>query len=165
MPTTLIEFPYVYWGIECRKYADVYKAAPFKPAVTLGGFIRRLRQRASFLGYVDHTWVERALREPLHGYNGGGAVYQITQKSTGRKYIGITDDPVARKKAHLQNYQAGRTRLQREILRAGPNDFVFEIIIASDCSRSTLKRIERALIKAENTIWPNGLNSLRGDKS
>lgn len=165
MTSKLIKLPHTYWGVECRTLPDVYNAAPFKPTVAVGGFIRRLRQRVRFLGYVEPHWIEYALRAPLHNYDGGGAVYQLTQLSTGRKYIGITDDPEAREDAHLRNYHAGRTRLQREILRQGPGDFVFEIIVSGDFSRSTLKRIERALIASENTIWPNGLNSLRGDRS
>jgi len=160
---TPIELPGTYWGIYCRTCSQVYHAAPFKPQVTLGGFIRRLRQRANFLGYVDRTWVERALKKPKHKYNGGGAIYEIVQLSTGKRYIGITDDPVARQKTHFRNYGAKRSRLQKEMSNSGLNDFEFRIILSCDCPREVLKRIERSLIIAEDTVWPNGLNSLRGD--
>ena len=160
---TPIELPSIYWGTYCRTYSQVYNAAPFKPQVTLGGFIRRLRQRANFLGYFDRTWVERALMEPKHKYNGGGAIYEIVQSSTGKKNIGTTDDPVERRKRHFKNYKTGRSRLQKEMSKSGPDDFEFRILFSCDCRREVLKRIERALITAENTVWPNGLNSLRGD--
>lgn len=163
MAVSLIDLSVPYWGHQCRTYADVYNAAPFKPAVTLGGFIRRLRQRASFTGKVEPSWVERALKEPKHKYNGGGAVYEIIQLSTGRKYIGITDDPEARRKLHFREDVSRRTRLQKEIAKAGKDDFEFRIVFSCDCPRHVLKRVERALIISEDTVWPNGLNSLRGD--
>lgn len=163
MAASLIDLSTPYWGRECRTYADVYNAAPFRPAVTLGGFVRRLRQRASFVGKVEPSWVERALKEPKHKYNGGGVVYEIVQLSTGRKYIGITDDPVQRRKAHFRGYASKSDRLHKEMAKAGPGDFEFWIVFSCDCPRHVLKRIERALIIGEDTIWPNGLNSLRGD--
>jgi group I intron endonuclease len=75
------------------------------------------------------------------------AVYTITHKSTGRRYVGITQRPAVRFKEHLAAAKRGsNTRFARTLRKYGYDLFVFEIL--GWCENVSVARlVEIALIK------------------
>ncbi|WP_367575561.1 GIY-YIG nuclease family protein [Aliisedimentitalea sp. MJ-SS2] len=147
------------WGKFFTDLSDVYCSSPHKPAVSEQGFKGRVRKRNLVMGYVSQDCLLRALLSTRLRYEGGGGIYLIRQKSTGLKYYGRSDCPTERIRSHMKHFHGGACRLQREMQKAGLDDFEFVILFQGDVTREHLCLIERALIWYEDTIWPNGLNS------
>lgn len=161
---TIEMFPISIWGNSYSNLLSLYRDAQTTPAVTVGGFKSRVRRFSKMHGYIDADAIEVCLNSPMHAFEGGGAVYEIFQRSTGKKYIGITDSVAGRWRQHQKSALQPKTRLQKEMHKHGIDDFEFKILVQGMFTCEVLKRIERALILTENTMWPSGLNSLPGQR-
>jgi len=163
MTTTTISFPIVCWGKCFQSIQDLFAQAPYSSPIKPRSFERRLLARLDVIGELTEDFVERAFADREGQFEPGGAVYEILQLSTGLKYFGITSDPVHRKNSHFGCPPSSRSLITRAIRQHGAHDFRFRVLVAGDILRADLRRIERALILAEDTYWPNGFNARRGD--
>lgn len=84
------------------------------------------------------------------------SVYRITQRSTDRSYIGITDDFQRRMLCHQKGQ--GANPLHQAISCYGWEDFRYEIAVKGTMTRTMARRTDRAFIVAENTLCPAGFN-------
>lgn len=93
-----------------------------------------------------------------------GFIYKITNKITGKCYIGETnrDDPEKRWKQHINtiNKNKGCPALKDAVKKHGIENFKFEIIII--CFDEDRFRYEKEYIQKYNSIVPNGYNILPG---
>lgn len=93
-------YPIEVWEKQYWSCLSLYRDAPVKPSVSYYGFKSRLMRFYRLHRYVNADAVRQCLFDPPHAFDGGGVIYEIVQESTGRRYIGITDDPAARWKQH-----------------------------------------------------------------
>ncbi|MEQ9693105.1 GIY-YIG nuclease family protein [Shimia sp. SDUM112013] len=110
------------------------------------------------MGKLTVDCILRALLSNTLNYEGGGGLYFFKQISAGLKYFGRSDCPEERIESHLRYYLKSKGRLHLEMAKYGLDDFECDVIFQGDILRSDLRKIEKALIRSENTIWPNGLN-------
>jgi len=93
-----------------------------------------------------------------------GFIYKITNKITGKCYVGETvqPDPENRWKRHIQNMKRdiGCPALTAAMKKHGVDNFKFEIIII--CFDEDVMRYEKEYIQKYNSIVPNGYNILPG---
>lgn len=89
-------------------------------------------------------------------------IYKITNKSTGKSYIGVTKQSVERRWYQHQWFAKHKptSRLHKAIAKYGPNEFIIKILLSEqDDSKRVL--LEQQLIQQHNT-YVNGYNSTRG---
>lgn len=158
-----IQYPIWCWGMPHASINELYDNAPFQSPIKPRSFERRLIARLDVTGALTQASIARAYADRERAYEGGGAVYEINQLSTGMRYVGITSHPEHRKRSHFGCPPSCNSLLAREMRRCGRRDFRFRIIVKGDIKRADLRRIERALIESEDTFWPNGFNARRGD--
>lgn len=108
---------------------------------------------------------EAFARDPKPGFQ-SGAIYRVTQISTGRAYIGQTVQTIDERWAsHVQ--QAGKKSILGEqslheaIREFGMEDFEIEQIDTAD-SPKELARLEKEWIKHIGTLFPEGFNLNKG---
>jgi group I intron endonuclease len=90
-----------------------------------------------------------------------GTIYKITNKITGKVYIGqTTREASARFKDHCRDKRQTRY-LSNAIFKYGKSNFVFEEI-CSAVSIETLNELETYFITLFNTLSPNGYNLTLG---
>jgi len=93
-----------------------------------------------------------------------GFIYKITNKITGKCYIGETtaDDPQKRWSAHIHTMKSnkGCPALKDAMKKHGVENFKFEVIII--CFDEDVNRYEQEYIKKYNSMTPNGYNILAG---
>jgi len=86
-------------------------------------------------------------------------LYKITNLNNGKMYIGMSNNPKARKKAHLGGTRQGSKELAKDL----PGDFCWDII---DCgTRNYIANREIEEIKSNNTIRPFGYNISTGGEA
>lgn len=85
-------------------------------------------------------------------------IYKYTSKTSGKSYIGQTNNPVARKKAHAK--AAHDFAFASAIKKYGFEDFDYEIL-EENLSLDDANARESFYIESLNTLSPNGYN-LRG---
>lgn len=92
----------------------------------------------------------------------GGGIYQWRQISTGKKYIGSTNNFERRKKEHEKELRKGN-HANKHLLRAwvkyGDDDFIFEIVETVDDTSMLLEREQWYL--DNNVEWGNDFNGTR----
>lgn len=94
-----------------------------------------------------------------------GYIYKITNRITGKIYIGKTvqHDPIARWKEHkymFRQIKGGCPALRDAVRKYGLDAFTFEILII--CFDDDCNRFEQEYIKKYDCIVPNGYNILEG---
>lgn len=93
-----------------------------------------------------------------------GYIYKITNKLTGKCYIGetIQKDPQERWRAHINTMKSnkGCPALKDAMKKHGVENFKFEVIII--CFDEDVERYEREYIQKYNSMVPNGYNILPG---
>lgn len=93
-----------------------------------------------------------------------GYIYKITNKVTGKAYIGETAqaDPLARWRGHQEAFKrgAGCPALRDAVARHGIENFRFEVLVI--CFDEARWAMERMYIKRYDTMVPNGYNILEG---
>ena len=88
-------------------------------------------------------------------------VYLITNKITGKKYVGVTHHSDVNKRFDTHKY--GRIRLSNSIKKYGPENFT--IASLRECeSLDQAYELEPLFIKEFNTLHPNGYNYSTGGK-
>ncbi len=120
---------------------------------------------AVFQRNVKHLLSKQAVNEDLlnaaktrHpvGTDKNFSIYRVTQKSTGKGYIGISEDVENRIVCHQRAY--GDNPLHREVKRCGWSDFETTELVNAKMTRTTARRVEAALILSEGTLVPAGFN-------
>ncbi len=104
-------------------------------------------------------------RDPKPGF-GSGLLYKITQKSTGKVYIGQTVQELCDRwdghiRAALMGAIKSKASLSHAIRTFGPDDFDPEELERAE-SADELQSKEIALISKHNSLKPNGFNLNRG---
>ena len=131
-------------------------AACIGHGITLGLYLGRLR-----CGWTK----EQALGlEPRYGERCLGRIYLVTQRSTGKKYVGQTmrGSVEMRWQQHVSDARAyGKSLIQKAINAAGKDDFTV-VEISRHHSRDELNTAERDAIAKHDTIAPAGFNQTRG---
>lgn len=93
-----------------------------------------------------------------------GYIYKITNKLTGKCYIGetIQKDPQERWRAHINTMKSnkGCPALKDAMKKHGVENFKSEVIII--CFDEDVERYEREYIQKYNSMVPNGYNILPG---
>ena len=114
--------------------------------------------------------LEQALeiKPPPEGFHTDyGAVYMITNKVNGRRYIGITlqNPPVKRFEQHIQSSGIAKERragsLAEAIFKDGVENFEFTII-GTEKTKSALEKAEKKQISQKQTLFPDGYNLSKG---
>lgn len=92
-----------------------------------------------------------------------GIVYELTCRTTGKKYVGQTTRDVSwRWKEHVNYAMKGALwRLSVAIRCHGADDFNHRVICECESSEE-LDNLERHWISELNTMWPNGYNMRNG---
>ena len=95
-------------------------------------------------------------------------VYAITNTVNGKRYIGMTEQPLNRRwMEHKCAAKAGvKTALHAAIRKYGVKAFTVEVLVSVEAAagRKTLGAIERAMIAEHKTLSPQGYNlTLGGD--
>lgn len=110
---------------------------------------------------VSKGWdIESALEPPRE--TGGGIIYRIRQRSTGRCYFGLTSLPLAERwRTHLLASENPVYPLHAEINRSGAEDFQITEVDRADTDEA-LANLEKKWIREHNTVWPHGLNGNSG---
>lgn len=92
-----------------------------------------------------------------------GYVYCVTEKSSGKKYVGATSVSVERRwKQHIDTARRDRgSFLHAEIRLRGEHSFLVETIGTAD-SKSAMFALERRRIAELGTMYPHGLNGSAG---
>lgn len=111
---------------------------------------------------------EAFIRVPNPGV-ANGFIYLVTQKSTGKKYVGLTvQTPERRWQYHLEQAAQKSIRsqdsLHQAIRNCGSDDFVLKTL-DSGVSKKNLERKERKYIAELQTLAPNGFNLTSGGES
>jgi group I intron endonuclease len=88
-------------------------------------------------------------------------VYLITNKITGKKYIGVTHHSDVNKRFDTHKY--GRIRLSSSIKKYGSENFTIESIKECRCIEEAFS-LEPLYIKEYDTLHPNGYNFSSGGK-
>ena len=93
-----------------------------------------------------------------------GYLYKITNKITGKCYIGVTIQPdyQSRWRKHINSlrYKEGCPLLKKSMKKHGVENFTFEILII--CFDEDVVKYEKEYIKKYNSQQPNGYNILSG---
>ena len=93
-----------------------------------------------------------------------GYLYKITNKITGKCYIGVTVQPdcQSRWRKHINSlkYKEGCPLLKKSMKKHGVDNFTFEILII--CFDEDVVKYEKEYIKKYNSQQPNGYNILSG---
>ena len=93
-----------------------------------------------------------------------GYLYKITNKITGKCYIGVTIQPDCqsrwRKHVNSLRYKEGCPLLKKSMKKHGVDNFTFEILII--CFNEDVVKYEKEYIKKYNSQQPNGYNILSG---
>lgn len=89
-------------------------------------------------------------------------IYKVTNKITGRIYIGQTIRPLAERWKYHQ-WQTSCRYLHNSILKYGAENFTVEQIDVA-CSKAELDQKEKYWIEYYNSIVPNGYNLQSGGK-
>lgn len=87
-------------------------------------------------------------------------IYKIENIITGKKYVGLTNNPQRRKTRHfgdLYNKIHDNPHLQRAYNKYGAEAFKFEIVQEYDCSEEEIKQYEKEWI-AKLDAYPGGYN-------
>lgn len=89
--------------------------------------------------------------------------YLITNKVTGKKYVGVAKNTAKRWRQHVSNARSARlnSALHQAILKHGEDNFEFEVIACST-SREDIAKTECALIAQYACKAPNGYNLTNG---
>lgn len=89
-------------------------------------------------------------------------VYTITNRETGRAYVGQSVGKVSRRwMAHINKSGAGLSAIKSALRKYGHEAFVFAVIDVAE-TREQLDRRERFWIERLNTVAPNGYNFCDG---
>jgi group I intron endonuclease len=89
-------------------------------------------------------------------------IYKITNKTTGKIYVGFSKDAIKRFKRHLQLAENGvNRRLYDSIRKHGRDSFELEIITKCDTKAEAIQ-LEKFWIIELNTLMPNGYNMTSG---
>jgi group I intron endonuclease len=135
--------------------------------------IRALKPSAS--SHTISRWIESGMppeeafeRVANPGY-ANGIIYRITNKSTGKEYVGLTIQTLERRwNYHIQQAMAGYINgtdsLHAAIREFGPDDFVV-LQIDSGTTKNDLEKKERYWIKKLGTLSPQGYNISSGGVS
>ena len=92
-----------------------------------------------------------------------GCIYLITNKVTGKQYIGQTINTIEfRFSKHA--CKKVNSAIHKAIVKYGKDNFVIEEI-ASCFSMDAMNALEEDLIKAYNTLSPNGYNLISGGRN
>lgn len=153
-----IIFPIQCWGNEYVSVKALYNNAPFTSRVHISTFARRLIVCNTNCGNLPQFRVQAAFHCQPHAFEAGGAVYELVHNATGRKYIGITDDPIRRKKTHFACHKSSKLVISRAIQEFGAQAFSFNVIEQGDFSRADLRRKELKIIEEQKTMSPYGFN-------
>lgn len=139
----------------------------------LGAAVRHIRPPATATTIArwlaDGMTPEEAFtRVPNPGVK-DGAIYLITHRESGKKYVGLTVQSIERRWTyHQQQAQAGWIKslegLHAAIRRFGPDAFVVERI-DSGKTKIDLEAKERAWIKRHDSLVPAGFNISTGGGS
>jgi hypothetical protein len=111
---------------------------------------------------------EAFIRVPNPGV-ADGLIYLVTQKSTGKQYVGLTVQTLERRWTY-QLEQAAQESIQhpgslhQAIRCCGPQDFELEVL-DSGVAKKDLEKKERKYIAELRTLTPNGLNLTAGGES
>jgi group I intron endonuclease len=93
-----------------------------------------------------------------------GYLYKITNKITGKCYIGVTvqENCETRWRKHINSlkYKEGCPLLKKSMKKHGVENFTFEILII--CFDTDVVKYEKEYIKKYNSQQPNGYNILSG---
>lgn len=93
-----------------------------------------------------------------------GYLYKITNKITGKCYIGVTIQPTIQKRwnQHINslNYKEGCPLLKKSMKKHGIENFKFEILLI--CFDQDVVKYEKEYIAKYNSQQPNGYNILSG---
>lgn len=93
-----------------------------------------------------------------------GYLYKITNKITGKCYIGVTIQPdcQSRWRKHINSlrYKEGCPLLKKSMKKHGVENFTFDILII--CFDEDVVKYEKEYIKKYNSQQPNGYNILSG---
>jgi len=101
------------------------------------------------------------MSEIINNMQRWGCVYRITNTLTGEVYIGKTVDFNTRMSEHKCASHNPDTIISKAIQKYGWENFTKEIII-EDVPEEDLENLEQSYIEVENTLVPNGYNSLKG---
>ncbi len=135
--------------------------------------IRVLKPSAS--GHTISRWIESGMppeeafeRVANPGY-ANGIIYRITNKSTGKEYVGLTIQTLERRwNYHIQQAMAGYVKgtdsLHAAIREFGSDDFIV-LQIDSGTAKNDLEKKERYWIKKLGTLSPQGYNISSGGVS
>lgn len=135
--------------------------------------IRVLKPSAS--SHTISRWLESGMspeeafeRVANPGY-ANGIIYRITNKSTGKEYVGLTIQTLERRwNDHIQQAMAGYIKgtdsLHAAIREFGPDDFIV-LQIDSGTAKNDLEKKERYWIKKLGTLSPHGYNISSGGVS
>ncbi|WP_162828306.1 GIY-YIG nuclease family protein [Escherichia coli] len=83
-------------------------------------------------------------------------LYKITNLLDGKLYIGVSDQPNRRFKAHCK----ADSLVGRSIKKHGTSNFRMDVLVAGD--RAYIYELEAKAIESYNTIAPNGYNLTAG---
>jgi predicted GIY-YIG superfamily endonuclease len=122
---------------------------------SLNIFKRNVRQFAK-LSIIDQELLNRAKTRPAINSARDFSIYRIFHKISGRSYIGISDSFEERKVGHQT--ARGDNPLHRAIRHDGWSVFEAEVLVEATMTRTAARRVERAFILAENTLYPVGFN-------
>lgn len=96
-----------------------------------------------------------------------GEIYLITDKTNGKQYVGQTIVGTARRfGGHKSSARCGRykgSEIDRAIAEHGDKNFTIEILLK--CDNADLDMFETKMIRAYNTLIPNGYNISLGGSS
>lgn len=93
-------------------------------------------------------------------------IYSIKNTENNKMYIGMTNNPVRRKKRHFSDLRIGvhdNTKMQRAFNKYGEDKFEFEILLETDKDREEVFNIEIDYINKYNT-FKDGYNLNEGGK-
>ena len=151
-------FPIFAYGKLYLDWLPLYLDAPRKTPMSRGGFRGRIIRYYRLWGALDQKAVEYCFFDPHHRFDIGGVIYRITCEVTGLMYYGISDNPDVRIDTHSKGKAGSTIRLYQHIEKYGWQNMAVEEVARLKCTRAHLLKIERALIKLDDTPWPNGLN-------
>jgi group I intron endonuclease len=92
-------------------------------------------------------------------------IYKITNKITGKCYIGQTIQKFERRmRFHCKAYIKNKSAIKNAIMKHGEANFTFEII-CSALSKEYLDELEKHFIAYYNSVRPNGYNLTTGGQN
>jgi len=90
------------------------------------------------------------------------SVYVITNKITGKKYVGVSNNPQKRFYQHAKINKKTKSIVSNAINQYGIENFSLEVLLVAD--RNYCFEMEKKLIFVFNTLTPNGYNICKGGK-